>query len=119
MDVVPTGRPSCSVTQRIRFLSSAARLSHSRSASSEKGNATFSRDVTSMSSNHEIMSSASSLRGGRSRNWLPWITGPYMTRFYKTALRWHMDSGTHGDNNRARNGQLQSDELGRATLRGA
>lgn len=80
MPVVPTGRPSYSITHRIWFLSSAICFSHSRSPSSEGGKVRPSRELTSTSSNQVIITSASSARGGRSLKWLPWITGPYMTR---------------------------------------
>src|SRR5262249_57688736 len=67
-------------SEKIWFLSSAICSSHSRSPSSEGGKVRPSREVTSMSSSQVIITSASSMRGGRSLNWVPWITGPYMTR---------------------------------------
>src|SRR5215831_730646 len=76
--VVPTVRPSCSMTHRIRSLASSARRSHACSVSSETPMRKSSRAVTSGSANQSTMTAASSSRGGRRRNWLPWMIGPYI-----------------------------------------
>src|SRR5256885_4325934 len=78
--VPPTIRPICSTAQNTASGSRAIRSSHSFSESSEGGFWILRKRVTSRSSNHVIISAASSGRGGRSRTRAPSSTGPYMTR---------------------------------------